>query len=40
MNSLIKLVSFTQTVLAQGSEPNPPTWVDSVKIFKPDGNMT
>ena len=25
---------------AVAAEPNPPTWVDNVKIFTPDGNMT
>lgn len=22
------------------AEPNPPTWVENVKIFRPNGNMT
>ena len=27
-------------VLGQGSEPNPPTWKNNVKLFKPDGDMS
>ena len=34
-----KVVSLLCGLVA-AVEPNPPTWVDNVKIFTPEGNMT
>ena len=42
MKRIIQLLASiaVSTASAADPEPNPPTWVDNVKYFKADGNMT